>query len=81
MYQSFLSEAQGIELKLLKYIQLGFKIGCRANDYLVNEFVNEIQKYSRKVGDEAHRFLGLVSFQEFNGIMLCKSQDILLIFY
>ena len=26
VYQAFLSEAHGIELKLFKYIQLGFKI-------------------------------------------------------
>ena len=69
VYQSFLSEVQGIELKLLKYIQLGFKIGSTVNDYMVNEFVNEIQKYSRKVGAEAHKFLGLVRFQDFNGIL------------
>ncbi|MBU3175132.1 TIGR03915 family putative DNA repair protein [Clostridium estertheticum] len=69
VYQSFLSEAEGIELKLLKYIQLGFKMGSIVNDYMVNEFVNEIQKYSRKVGVEAHKFLGLVRFQEFNGIL------------
>ena len=62
VYQCFLSEAQGIELKLLKYIQLGFKRGSMVNDYLVNEFVDEIQRYSRKVGAEAHKFLGLVRF-------------------
>ena len=69
VYQSFLSELQGIELKLLKYIQLGFRLGNKVNDYLTNEIVNEIQKYSRKVESEAHRFLGLVRFQEFNSIL------------
>lgn len=69
VYQCFLSEAEGIELKLLKYIQLGFRMGSKVNDYLVNEHVNDIQKYSRKVAYEAHRFLGLVRFQEFKGIL------------
>lgn len=69
VYQAFLSEKPGIELKLFKYIQLGFKIGNKVNDFLTEVTVNEVQKYSRKVGFEAHRFLGLVRFQEFNGIL------------
>ncbi|MBU3190429.1 TIGR03915 family putative DNA repair protein [Clostridium bowmanii] len=69
VYQAFLSEAQGIELKLFKYIQIGFKIGSKVNDLLIDATVNEVQKYSRKVGFEAHRFLGLVRFQEFNNIL------------
>ena len=69
VYQGFLSESPGIELKLLKYIQLGFKMGSKVNDLLSDETVNEVHKYSRKVGFEAHRFLGLVRFQEFKGIL------------
>jgi probable DNA metabolism protein len=69
VYQAFLSEAHGIELKLFKYIQLGFKIGSKVNDFLTNETINEVQKYSGKVAFEAHRFLGLVRFQEFKGIL------------
>ncbi|MGK0468307.1 TIGR03915 family putative DNA repair protein [Clostridium sp.] len=69
VYQAFLSEAPGIELKLFKYIQLGFKIGNNVNDFLTHQTVNDVQKYSKKVGFEAHRFLGLVRFQEFNGIL------------
>ncbi|MGV8982591.1 TIGR03915 family putative DNA repair protein [Clostridium sp.] len=69
VYQAFLSEAQGIELKLFKYIKIGFKIGSKVNDLLTDESVNEVQKCSRKVGFEAHRFLGLVRFQEFNNIL------------
>jgi len=69
VYQAFLSESLGIELKLLKYIQLGFKMGRKVNDFLTNEIVNEVQKYSRKVESEAHRFLGLVRFQQFKNIL------------
>lgn len=69
IYQAFLSENPGIELKLFKYIQLGFVMGNNVNDFLTNDTVNVVQKYSRKVGFEAHRFLGLVRFQEFNGIL------------
>ncbi|MBU3111412.1 TIGR03915 family putative DNA repair protein [Clostridium lacusfryxellense] len=69
IYQAFLSEAIGMEFKLYKYIQLGFKLGSKIDNYLTDEVVNEVQKYSRKVGLEAHRFLGLVRFQEFNGIL------------
>ncbi|MBZ9687766.1 TIGR03915 family putative DNA repair protein [Clostridium estertheticum] len=74
VYQAFLSEEQGIELKLFKYIQLGFKQGSKVNDFLTEETVNEVQKYSRKVGFEAHRFLGLVRFQEFKGILYAAIQ-------
>ena len=69
VYQAFLSEETGIELKLFKYIQLGFRLGSKVNDLLSDETVNEVQKYSRKVGFEAHRFLGLARFQEFKGIL------------
>jgi probable DNA metabolism protein len=69
IYQAFLSEARGMELKLFKYIQLGFMMGIKVSDFLTDGTVNEVQKYSRKVGFEAHRFLGLVRFQEFNSIL------------
>jgi probable DNA metabolism protein len=69
VYQAFLSEVAGIEFKLFRYIQLGFKLGSKVNDLLSDEIVNEVQKYSKKVGFEAHRFLGLVRFQEFKGIL------------
>lgn len=69
VYQAFLSESCGIELKLFKYIQLGFKLGSKVNDFLIDETVNEVHKYSRKVGSEAHRFLGLVRFQIFKSIL------------
>ncbi|MBZ9635440.1 TIGR03915 family putative DNA repair protein [Clostridium sp. FP1] len=69
VYQAFLSEEHGIELNLFRYIQLGFKLGSKVNDFLTEETVNEVQKISRKVGFEAHRFLGLVRFQEFKGIL------------
>lgn len=69
VYQGFLSEAPGIELKLFKYVQMGFKLGSKVNDLLTNETVREVQKYSSKVAFEAHRFLGLVRFQEFKGIL------------
>ena len=74
VYQAFLSEVQGIELKLFKYLQLGFKLGSKVNDFLTNEFVNEVQRYSKKVGFEAQRFLGLVRFQEFKGILYAAIQ-------
>lgn len=74
IYQAFLSEVNGIELKLFRYLQLGFKLGSKVNDYLTDEFVCEVQRYSRKVGFEAHRFLGLVRFQEFKGILYASIQ-------
>jgi probable DNA metabolism protein len=69
VYQGFLSEAPGVELKLFKYLQIGFKLGSKVNDLLTDETVREVQKYSSKVAYEAHRFLGLVRFQEFKGIL------------
>jgi probable DNA metabolism protein len=74
VYQAFLSEVPGIELKLFKYLKLGFKLGSKVNDFLTEVTVNEVQKYSRKVGFEAHRFLGLVRFQQFNNILYASIQ-------
>lgn len=68
VYKAFLSEIKGIEILLFKYIRLGFKMGSKVNDFLANETVREVHKYSRRVAFEAHRFLGLVRFQEFNHI-------------
>lgn len=73
-YQAFLSESPGIEMKLFKYIGLGFKIGNKVNDLLCDEIVNQVQKHSAKVAFEAHRFLGLVRFQEFNSILYSAIQ-------
>lgn len=69
VYQGFLSEAPAMELKLLKYIQLGFKLGSKVNDLLSNEIVLEVQKYSAKVEREVHRFLGLIRFQQFGQVL------------
>lgn len=69
VYRAFLSEVKDIELKLFRYIQLGFKMGSKVNDFLSNEYVSEVQKYAGRVAFEVHRFLGLVRFQEFKGIL------------
>jgi len=69
VYQAFLSEQAGLEIKLYRYIQLGFKLGSKVNDLLTDQSVIEVQKYSRRVAFEAHKFLGLVRFQEFKGIL------------
>ena len=69
VYQGFLSEIPSIDLKILKYIQLGFKLGSKVNDLLSNEIVREVQKYSARVAREVHSFLGLIRFQEFRGVL------------
>ena len=69
VYRGFLSEKATIEIKILKYIQLGFRLGSRVNDLLSNEIVSEVQKYSARVAREVHSFLGLIRFQEFRGVL------------
>ena len=60
----YLSEETGIEIKLLRYLELGFSVGASLDDRLDEEPVFEIQQLARKVGRERHRMLGLVRFRE-----------------
>lgn len=62
--RAFLSEIDGIYLKLFEYILACIQYGRNVDRYLTNDAVMAVHDASRKVGSEAHRLKGLVRFRE-----------------
>ena len=69
IFTLFLSEEKGIEMLILNYIKLGFKIGPEIHNHLHNPIVAETAKCCRRVNYEAHRMCGFVRFK-------CISEEI-----
>ena len=63
VFYAYLSELPNSEILILKYLQLGFKIGPNVDLNLANEDVLNIDKIYKKVGNERHRVLGLLRFK------------------
>jgi probable DNA metabolism protein len=61
---AFHSEAEGIELLLLRYIRLGLEVGRRLPRMLAQEPVCSVNRIARRVAHEAHKFKGFVRFRE-----------------
>lgn len=63
-YYVFLSNHPNKENLILKYLQLGFKIGSKVESYHTHPDVLPVYQTARKVSFEAHRFYGLLRFAE-----------------
>lgn len=66
MYRSFLSNERNKDCYILKYLIEGFKLGPKIDRLYSENFVIKIREMSKRVGFEAHRFLGLLRFVEKN---------------
>ncbi len=64
VYMSFLSFQENRFTDILKYIKLGFKVGKRVDDYKTLDYVLNVIKRRRAVGEEAHLLTGFVRFAE-----------------
>lgn len=64
IYRVFLSEVNGSEDLVFKYIKLCFLKGIKINLAKNNEIIMQIDKISNKVSIEAHRFYGFLRFKE-----------------
>jgi len=64
VYRVWLSDDDKAENLIYYFLKLGYKMGGRVCDYIQDPYINEIMVLNRKVGFEAHRFLGLLRFQE-----------------
>jgi probable DNA metabolism protein len=62
VYYIFLSNSDEKENIALRYIILGFRLGCSVDSLHSNEAVFDAQQLAYKVSFEAHRFAGLVRF-------------------
>lgn len=70
IYRVFLSSADEKEMKILRYLRLGFKKGAQVSNLHGEPVVFDVQEAEQKVSFEAHRLYGLVRFSELrNGVM------------
>lgn len=63
VYYAYLSEEDGIENSILRYLWLGWKLGKNVDGYIPNDDVVKVLNFSQKVGREKHRMLGLIRFR------------------
>jgi len=70
VYCVFLADAREKEIKLLKYIALGFKHGPGIRLLHGNQIVFEVQHIEKKVTFEAHKLSGLIRFTVLKGGVL-----------
>jgi len=64
VYRAWLSEDKDAPDLIFHFLKTGYKIGGRVTDYLQDPKISRIIDLDRKVGREAHRFLGLLRFKE-----------------
>lgn len=64
VFYAYLSELPGAEMIVLRYLQLGFKIGRDIDSNLANEYVLNMDNIYKKVAYERHRILGLLRFKK-----------------
>ena len=64
VFYAYLSELPESGIIILKYLQIGFKIGKDIDLNLADEDVLNIDKIFRRVGKERHRLTGLLRFKK-----------------
>mgnify|MGYP000849088025 CR=1 FL=1 len=77
LYMAYLSEHPRVGLYIYRYIKLGLNIGRKVEGYLQHPDVHAIYDLSRRVGSEAHLFLGILRFKKLrNGVFYaCYEPD------
>jgi probable DNA metabolism protein len=63
-YYFTLTEKEGLETSMLRYLALAMQHGSKVNGYLTHTAVKEIVTVSRKAGRELHRMKGLLRFEK-----------------
>lgn len=63
-YYAFLSNEEGKELYILKYLCDGFDIGPEINNMLTISYVFKVMNIKKRAFGECHRLKGLLRFQE-----------------
>ena len=64
VYYLYLSEIDGVENIILDYLRLCYKYGTNINLAKNNDTIMLVDKYYKKVVQEAHMFTGFVRFKE-----------------
>lgn len=63
VFYAYLSELADSEMKIYKYLKIGFKLGADVDLNLANQDVLNIDNIYKKVGTERHRLVGLLRFK------------------
>jgi probable DNA metabolism protein len=66
-YRAFLSEEDGAEYHIHRYLRLGWEMGASVDARLGDEHVHAVHGMSRRTGCEAHRMQGLLRFRQLEG--------------
>jgi len=64
VYYLYLSDIPGSDCLALKYLKLCYNQGVNISLAKNNDIIISVDKYTRKVAGEAHRFTGFVRFKE-----------------
>jgi probable DNA metabolism protein len=64
LWYFMMSEVEGLETSLLRYVALALRHGDRINGYLTHPDVRAVVGASRKAGRELHRMKGLLRFEQ-----------------
>ncbi len=72
IFHLFLSSCPDKESLILDYLILGFKIGSKIDSLHADPLVLRVQKESKKVSLEVHRFYGLVRFSDMGDFLYSK---------
>ena len=64
VHHAFLSGAEGVEMLLLRNLELALAVGGEVDDMLADERVATVHRLAARVRQEAHRMKGFVRFME-----------------
>lgn len=64
IYHAYLSESEDIEINILNYIRLGFKMGRQVDLHLSDDRVLTVHAAAKRVIGESHLMLGLLRFKQ-----------------
>lgn len=66
-FRAFLSEEDGAEYAIYRYLWLGWEMGAVVDARLGDEYVHAVRGMSFRTGCEAHRMQGLLRFRQLEG--------------
>ncbi|MDD3719045.1 MAG: TIGR03915 family putative DNA repair protein [Actinomycetota bacterium] len=66
-FRAFLSEEDGAEYAIYRYLRLGWEVGDSVDAHVGDEYVHAVRGMSRRTGHEAHRMQGLLRFRQLQG--------------
>lgn len=72
VFYAYLSELPDSEMKIFRYLQIGFKLGADVDLNLANEDVLNIHNINKKVAKERHRLIGLLRFKRVKDILYAQ---------